>query len=166
MLKAIYNLTTNVLIVTGNGITTFIETIDEMGEWRTLYCNHGYPLYDVQLDFDDSLDETKETELNPNNYNVQYVNLIKGEGDELEMGGDWQNAELTIIKDEPRLEVVGTTNKFDFNMDTATFFVTDRDGKLIKKTKSLNEASDTSVLSKDCGGVVGVDADGIIVKIK
>lgn len=109
-MKAIYNLTTKVLIVLGDEIQNFIETIDEMGEWRTLYDKEGNPLFDVQLDFDDSIDKGRNTTLNPNNYNVQYVNLIKTSEDSetYSMGDNWKNIELTIIIDKPSVKILGT----------------------------------------------------------
>ena len=110
MLKATYDLNTKVLTIFGNQIKTFVETIDEMSEWRTVNDLDDNPLYDVQLDFDDSIDKTSaDTTLNPENYILQYVNLIKLSEDTYEMGHNWQNAELTIIKTQPTLEVLTAT---------------------------------------------------------
>lgn len=177
MLRAIYNLTTKVLIVTGNEISTFVEVIDEMGEWRTLCDTEGEPLYDVQLDFDYSIDETsKDTSLNPENYNVQFVNLIKLSEDKVsasttyEMGHDWKNAELTIIRDKPSLEVIGVTEQFKFNPLTATFVVADINGKELLRCKSGNRASDRSVEYRTAthqeATILAIDDNGLTRKIK
>jgi hypothetical protein len=164
MLKATYDLNTKVLTIFGNEIKTFVETIDEMGEWRTVNDLDDNPLFDVQLDFDDSIDETSaDTNLNPENYNLQYVNLIKLSEDTYEMGRDWQNAELTTIKTQP-LEVIGVSNEIKFNPTNATFEVRNDKGEVKLSTKSLNKASDYSVLNG--GSVIAIDINGIEKKLK
>jgi hypothetical protein len=109
MMKAVYDIYTQILIVTGDNIQTLVTIITEMGEWNSVNDLEGNPLYDIQLDFDDSIDEGTNTELNVDNYNLQYVNLIPTGDKEypLTSGTDWRNAELTIIKSKPHMEVLG-----------------------------------------------------------
>jgi hypothetical protein len=110
-MKAIYNLTTKLLIVTGDAIKNFIETVDEIGEWRTLNDTEGNPIFDIQMDYDDSIDKTEtDHTLNPDNYNLQYVNLVVDEFQGVIQGEDWRNIELTIIEDKPSfsLKILGT----------------------------------------------------------
>ena len=168
MLRAIYNLTTKVLIVTGEGISTFVEVIDEMSEWRTLHDTEGNSLFDVQLDFDDSIDESEDTLRNPKNYNVQYVNLILMEGstDTYEMGNDWRNCELTIIEDIPTPRVIGVTNEYLFDTVRASFVISDDKGKELLVTKSGNRASDFSYEHIGSAILAIDDETGVTKKIK
>ena len=172
MLKATYDLDTKVLTIFGNNIKTFVETIDEMGEWRTVNDTDGVPLFDVQLDFDDSIDETsKNTELNVENYNLQYVNLIKISEDKdgvmYEMGHNWMNAELTVIKTKKGLKVLGTTDEIKFEANNNTRYeVRSKEGYILFESKSLNKTSDYKVLhgSEKCF-VVAIDELGIERKL-
>ncbi len=169
MLKATYDLDTKVLTIFGNNIKTFVETIDEMGEWRTVNDTDGVPLFDVQLDFDDSIDENKNTILNVENYNLQYVNLVKAQDGFIgvEMGDNWQNAELTIIKTKKGLKVLGTTDEIKFTPSKNTRYeVRNKVGDVVYKTKNLNAFSDYTVLNvcKDCV-FVAVDELGIERKL-
>jgi hypothetical protein len=55
-----------------------------------------------------------------------------------------------------------------FNPQTATFFVKDNDGKVLLKTKSLNKASDYTVIHKNNLSPIyieAVDANGIVKKV-
>jgi hypothetical protein len=171
MLKATYDLDTKVLTIFGNNIKTFVETIDEMGEWRTVNDLDGNPLFDVQLDFDDSIDENKHTKLNVENYNLQYVNLIRlsdnEDGQMYEMGHNWQNAELTIIKTKKGLKVLGATDEIKFVPNHNTIFeVRSKKGDVLFESKSLNKTSDYKVLHGTEGCfVVAIDELGLEKKI-
>ncbi len=172
MLKATYDLDTKVLTIFGNNIKTFVETIDEMGEWRTVNDTDGIPLFDVQLDFDDSIDETsKNTKLNVENYNLQYVNLIKISEDKdgvmYEMGHNWMNAELTVIKTKKGLKVLGTTDEINFEANLKTRYeVRSKEGDMVFESKSLNKISDYKVLhgTEKCF-VVAIDELGLERKL-
>ncbi len=113
MMKAVYNISTSLLIIMGENIRTLIKT-NSNDEWDTVYDLDGKPLYDFQLSFDDSIDDTKHTTLNPSNYNLQYVNLIpdtRGSEGDLTQGEEWRNAEIAIIRTEPFLELLGVVSK-------------------------------------------------------
>lgn len=96
-MKATYNIPTKHLIIIGDKIKTIDKVIDEMGEWDTIKGLNGKPIYDFQLDFDDSSDRGEDTINNESNYNLQYVNLVKLGNDEYIMGDDWRNIEITFI---------------------------------------------------------------------
>ena len=113
-MKAVYDITTKQLIIIGDTITTLILIVDEIGGWYTINDLENNPLYDIQLDFDDSIDiESENTELNHKNYNLQYVNLVEDKTSvgSLTQGNNWDNIETTIIRTKPFLEILGTIHK-------------------------------------------------------
>ena len=98
----------------GDTINTLIKTVDEMGEWDTLNDINGNPLYDIQLDFDDSIDkESEDTKYNHENYNLQYVNLVEDNFSlgSLKQGDNWDNIELVVISTVPFLKTLGIKHK-------------------------------------------------------
>lgn len=109
MLQATFDISTNILTILGDRVNPFVEYVTEMGEWNTLYSNFtNLPLFDIQLDFDDSIDTKSEnTTLNPENYNLQYVNLVMNPDGSYHMGSDWRNIELVILHSQPFLKKLG-----------------------------------------------------------
>ena len=159
MMKAVFDLSTNQLTVIGNDIQTLIFTVTEMGEWNTVNDLEGNPLFDIQLDHDDYASDGGSL-TNPINYSIQYVNLIKGFSDVVEQGEDWRNAELTVITSQPYLQVLGISNEYKFDRNTAKFLVEDKDGKELIFCTSLNMASDIFT-SNNGSKMTAIDENGL-----
>ena len=84
-------------VVIGKGIPTQTIKFDSYSDWNSVISLDGYPVFDVQIDFDDSAKLVKLD--NPNKYyQFQYVNLIwKDDQDGWEMGSDWQSVDVEVV---------------------------------------------------------------------
>ena len=136
-MKATFNIKTKVFTVTGKEIMPFKTTIqsDHDDYWDSVQSKKtGEPLYDINLYCDDFVGADKFDDKNPKNYQAQFVNLILG-GEFTEVGNDYRNLPLKVTTGE-------------FNPLIATYFIYTKNGKVLFKTKSLNKASDFTVINK------------------
>jgi hypothetical protein len=162
-MKAVFNIDTNLLIITGNEIKTHVKVIEKMGGWDTLSDLGNNPIYDYQLDFDDSMDKISDfTYANPKNYNLQYVTLKETGIKECpyEQGNDWNSIELTLISTEPTLQIHGCKSELVFNPSTARFIVKDNEGKELCNCMSLTMASDIYITNHGAS-FFAIDTNGI-----
>jgi|15BtaG_2_1085339.scaffolds.fasta_scaffold01870_8 hypothetical protein len=74
-------------LVFGRGIPTKIISFDDYSDWDTVVDLNGEMIFDVQIDFDDSVKLD-----NPNDYyQFQYVNLIYDDDGNQRQGEDWDS---------------------------------------------------------------------------
>ena len=87
--------------IVGVDIPVQMGIISEYSEWSSVMKFDGELVFDMQLDFDDSVKLKNELEY----YQCQFVNLIKLDEPKghqtYEMGEDWQNPEEFIITEQP-----------------------------------------------------------------
>jgi hypothetical protein len=89
-------------IVVGEGLPIQVITFESYSDWDSVNDFEGKPLFDVQIDFDDSVKMN-----NPNDhYQFQYVNLIYDENGSCSTGLDYDNADEIIITNEPIAKLV------------------------------------------------------------
>jgi len=95
--------------VFGKGLPVQIRRFDNYSDWDSVDDADGYPIFDVQIDFDDSveMDDTDKY------YQFQYVNLIYDEDGDCSTGLDYACADKIIVTDQPLAQVVADflTNK-------------------------------------------------------
>lgn len=162
-MKAVFNIDTNLLIITGDKIKTYVTVVEKMSEWNTLLDLGGNPIYDYQLDFDDSLDKISDfTYANVKNYNLHYVTLKETGNEECpyEQTGNSNNIELTLISTEPTLQIHGCKDELIFNPSSARFIVKDKEGKELCNCLSLTMASDI-YLANHGAKFFAIDTNGI-----
>tara|TARA_R110000787_G_scaffold220447_2_gene329202 strand:+ start:498 stop:1010 length:513 start_codon:yes stop_codon:yes gene_type:complete len=87
-------------LVIGKGIVSQIISFDDYSDWGTIVDVNREPLFDVQIDFDDSVFQKYELDY----YQFQYVDLIRDEDGITTQGCSWGNAKITVTK-LPLLEV-------------------------------------------------------------
>lgn len=106
-MKATYNLETRVLVVSGKEILPFTAIVPEnefYEYWDTVVGLDGNSLYDINIWFD-HFDDTNHSINNPKNWQAQYVDLV-GEGDDIRVGDDYRQLELTVIKEKVMKKVL------------------------------------------------------------
>ncbi len=81
-------------LVIGKGIASQIISFDDYSDWDTINDFNGEPLFDVQIDFDDSVYQKNELDY----YQFQYVDLIYDDDGNPTQGSSWGNAEITVTK--------------------------------------------------------------------
>jgi hypothetical protein len=113
-MEATFNITTKELTIVGKNISPVAVVIEELGEWGCINNLKGKPLYDFQLDFDDSIDDSEKPERNFKNYSLQYVNLVREKGKKtLTIGQNWKIAELTVICGKKNQKVLGVNKSHE-----------------------------------------------------
>lgn len=97
-MKATYNLSTQVLEVTGKEIKPFKKKVTEPHDyWNSVKDEKtGEPLYDINLFFDDFANDGGD-ENNHKNYQAQFVNLKKNDKGEILTGSNYQTMKLTVV---------------------------------------------------------------------
>lgn len=92
--RVILNPDENKYLVIGKGIASQIISFYDYSDWDTINDFNGEPLFDVQIDFDDSVKMD-----NPNDYyQFQYVDIIYNDDGNSRQGDSWGNAEITVTK--------------------------------------------------------------------
>ena len=92
--RVILNPDENKYLVIGKGIASQIISFYDYSDWDTINDFNREPLFDVQIDFDDSIKMD-----NPNDYyQFQYVDIIYDDDGNSTQGDSWGNAEITVTK--------------------------------------------------------------------
>ena len=92
--RVILNPDENKYLVIGKGIASQIISFYDYSDWDTINDFNREPLFDVQIDFDDSIKMD-----NPNDYyQFQYVDIIYDDDGNSPQGDSWGNAEITVTK--------------------------------------------------------------------
>lgn len=137
-MKATFNIKTKVLTVKGKEILPFQTTIesDHDDYWDSVTSKKtGEPLYDINIFCDDFVGTGEHDDTNPLNYSMQFVDLVlDGRDGFITVGSNYQNLPLKVTTGE-------------FNPKGATFFVRDKDGSVLLKTKRVNKMSDFRLLN-------------------
>ena len=93
-------------LVIGTGLPMQVKTVDEFDEWNTINDNEGKSLFDVQVWFDDSIEQEDKDKY----YGFQYVDLIPDTSVEdkeyLTQGNNWRNPNKIIITDKLISEII------------------------------------------------------------
>ena len=92
--RVILNTSEKQYVVMGKGIPTQVRKFDSYSDWDSVQALKGEPVFDVQIDFDDSVKLD-----NPNDYyQFQYVNLIwREDQDNWEVGLDYQGVDVEVV---------------------------------------------------------------------
>ena len=92
--RVILNTSEKQYVVIGKGIPTQVRKFDSYSDWDSVQDLNGEPVFDVQIDFDDSVKLD-----NPNDYyQFQYVNLIwREDQDNWEVGLDYQSVDVEVV---------------------------------------------------------------------
>jgi hypothetical protein len=93
-------------IVMGKGLPVQVVSFHDFSDWDSVQDLDGNAVFDVQIDFDDSV-KLKNTD---EYYQFQYVNLIVDENGDITMGMDYQGVKVE------RLSVNETIGNFLANM--------------------------------------------------
>jgi hypothetical protein len=96
-------------VVIGKGIPVQVRKFDSYSDWDSVQDLNGEPVFDVQIDFDDSVKLD-----NPNEYyQFQYVNLIWREDmDNWYVGEDYQSVKVEVVT-EPITEILTKSVKVE-----------------------------------------------------
>jgi hypothetical protein len=136
-MKAVFNIKTKVLTITGKEILPFQTTIecDHSDYWDSVTAKKtGEPLYDINIFCDDMVGTGVYDDTNPLNYSAQFVGLVLQDGF-ITTGSDYQTLPLKVTTGE-------------FNPKGATFFVYSKDGNVLFKTKKMKKMSEFHVIHK------------------
>jgi len=153
-MKATFNIKTREFIVKGKDIETLQVIIPKNDDdyWETLYDKKtDEPIFDVNIFFDDYANDGGDIN-NPKNYQAQYVKLIEDKHNEgyLTNDSNYQTLKLKVIGGE-------------FNPIGATWYLTDKNGSKLLKTKSMSKISDyitINNLKKSNVSLYGIDKFG------
>jgi hypothetical protein len=107
--KVILSTTDKAYAVIGTGLPVQVKRFDDYSDWDSVNGMDGLPLFDVQIDFDDSVEMD-----DPNKYyQFQYVNLIYDEDGNCSTGLDYACADELVVTDQPLAQVIADlfTNK-------------------------------------------------------
>lgn len=85
----------NQYCVVGRGVPFQTLSFDSYSDWDSVNGTDGHPIFDVQIDFDDSVKLDNEDDY----YQFQYVDLKSDPHNEgyLTQGSDWGNAKEFIV---------------------------------------------------------------------
>ena len=100
--KVILNPSENQYVVIGRGIPVQVKRFDNYSDWDSVNDLNGEPVFDVQIDFDDSVKMDDENKY----YQFQYANLIYDEDGTLTTGLDYNFANELIITQTPLAQVI------------------------------------------------------------
>lgn len=100
--KVILNPLEKQYVVIGKGIPVQVRKFDNYSDWDSVNDLNGEPVFDVQIDYDDSVKMDDENKY----YQFQYVNLIYDEDGNPHTGLDYACADEFIITQEPLAQVV------------------------------------------------------------
>ena len=100
--KVILNPSENQYVVIGKGIPVQVKRFDDYSDWDSVNDLNGEPVFDVQIDFDDSVKMDDENKY----YQFQYVNLIYDEDGNASTGLDYKCANELIITQTPLAQVI------------------------------------------------------------
>lgn len=100
--RVILNVRERQYIIIGKGLPIQVRKFDSFSDWDSVQNLDGEPVFDVQIDFDDSVKLD-----NPNEYyQFQYVNLIwREDQDNWEVGLDYQGVEPEVVT-EPIVQIL------------------------------------------------------------
>jgi len=100
--RVILNVQEQQYIVIGRGLPVQVRKFDSYSDWDSVQNLDGEPVFDVQIDFDDSVKLD-----NPNEYyQFQYVNLIwREDQDNWEVGLDYEGVVPEVVS-EPIAEIL------------------------------------------------------------
>lgn len=113
-MKAIFNITNSMLTIVGENIRPVIIFVDEMEEYHSILDLLGNPILDFQLIFDDEIDTDSDLSARYNvmNYILQCIR-INNQGEQI---GDFRLIDLTLVSNEPFIQILGVKNEFGVNM--------------------------------------------------
>ena len=100
--KVILNPSEKQYVVIGNGLPVQVRRFDDYSDWDSVNDLNGEPIFDVQIDFDDSVVE-KDTD---KYYQFQYVNLIYDEDGNASTGLDYHCANELVVTETPLAQVI------------------------------------------------------------
>lgn len=83
----------NLYIVFGKGIPVQVINYDEYDEWNCVKNNDNEVVFDIQIDYDDSVKMKNEDDY----YQIQFVNLIHNEDGDLKQGLEWDSVVPKIV---------------------------------------------------------------------
>lgn len=106
--KVILNPIEKQYVVIGKGIPVQVRRFDDYSDWDSVNDLNGEPVFDVQIDFDNSVKMDNEN----NYYQFQYVNLIYDE--DANTGLDYYNADELIITETPLAQVIADLFKNNY----------------------------------------------------
>ena len=108
--KVILNPIEKQYVVIGKGIPVQVRRFDNYSDWDDVNDLNGEPVFDVQIDFDDSVKMDNEN----NYYQFQYVNIIYDEDGNAKTGLDYYNADELIITETPLAQVIADLFKNNY----------------------------------------------------
>jgi len=100
--KVILNPSERQYVVIGKGIPVQVRRFDDYSDWDSVNDLNGEPVFDVQIDFDDSVKMDNEDKY----YQFQYVNLIYDEDGNPSTGLDYNCANELVITETPLAQVI------------------------------------------------------------
>lgn len=100
--KVILNPSEKQYVVIGKGIPIQVKQFEDYSDWDSVNDLNGDPVFDVQIDFDDSVKMDDEHKY----YQFQYVNLIYDEDGNASTGFDYYCADELVVTPTPLAQVI------------------------------------------------------------
>ncbi len=88
--------------VIGEGIPVQIRRFDDYSDWDSVNDLNGEPVFDVQIDFDDSVKMDNKDKY----YQFQYVNIIYDKDGNPNTGDDYKSVNELVITETPLAKVI------------------------------------------------------------
>ncbi len=100
--KVILNPIEKQYAVIGEGIPVQIRRFDDYSDWDSVNDLNGEPVFDVQIDFDDSVKMDNKDKY----YQFQYVNIIYDKDGNPNTGDDYKSVNELVITETPLAKVI------------------------------------------------------------
>lgn len=100
--KVILNPSEKQYVVIGKGLPVQVRRFDDYSDWDSVNDLNGEPIFDVQIDFDDSVKMDDKDKY----YQFQYVNLIYDEDGNASTGDDYHCANELVVTEIPLAQVI------------------------------------------------------------